>query len=276
MNKWPLVSIIVASYNHERYILTMLESILLDDYENKELIIVNDGSKDNSHQIIIEWIEDNKQKIPITYKFRENKGVCRTLNELIDLSNGKYLLPIPSDDALIPGTIYERVKILEDNPTKKILVTDSLVIDENNEVIMDSSIIDYNGGDKSKFINDESILQSTLIAPQISGPNILIKKDIYEIVGRSKENLIAEDWYFYQRAAAKNFMIFKDITCGKYRVHSNNSSGKAMSGSYKMAWTIVLTYWYNWRLMPDVEYKLIALKELSKWFVRYCIYRLKA
>ena len=161
MSDFPLVSIIVASYNHERYVLKMLESVLADDYANKELIIVNDGSKDNSHEVITQWISEHKDALPITYKFRENKGVCRTLNELIDLSQGKYLLPLPSDDILIPGTITGRVKFLQEHPKKMLLITDSLVIDENDKEIMKSSIIDYNSGDKAKFINDDAILLST-------------------------------------------------------------------------------------------------------------------
>lgn len=274
MSNTPLVSIIVASYNHEKYVLNMLETVLQDDYPNKELIIINDGSSDKSDDIITKWVESHKQTLKIVYKFRENRGVCSTLNELIDLSRGKYLLPLPSDDLLVPGSIFERVAILENNPHKMLLITDSLVIDENDKVIMDSSIVDYNKGDKSKFLTDDSILLSTLISPQISGPNIVINREIYEIVGRSKENLIAEDWYFYQRVAARHLMIFKDIICGKYRVHSQNSSGVAIKGSTKMAWTIVLTYWYNWRIMPTFKYKIIALKELIKWFIRYLYYKI--
>ena len=274
MSNIPLVSIIVASYNHEKYVLNMLETVLQDDYPNKELIIINDGSSDKSDDIITKWVENHKKTLKIVYKFRENRGVCSTLNELIDLSKGKYLIPLPSDDLLVPGSIFERITVLENNPHKMLLITDSLVIDENDKVIMDSSIVDYNKGDKSKFLTDDSILLSTLVSPQISGPNIVINRNIYDIVGRSKENLIAEDWYFYQRVAANNLMIFKDIICGKYRVHSQNSSGTAMKGSPKMAWTITLTYWYNWRIMPTFKYKIIALKELFKWFTRYLYYKI--
>ena len=258
MRNLPLVSIIVPSYNHEKYILNTFSTILEDDYPNKELIIIDDGSSDKSNDIITKWIENNQETLKIVYKSRENRGVCSTFNELVDLSNGKYLIPLPSDDLLVPGTIFERVAILENNPQKMVIVTDSSVIDENDKVTMNSSIVDYNKGDKSKFFTDEGILLSTLISPQISGPTIIINRDIFNIVGRYRENLIAEDWYFYQRAAAHNLIIFKDIICSKYRVHSRNSSGVTMKKSTKMAWTIVLTYWYNWRIMPALKYKIIA------------------
>ncbi|WDF62898.1 glycosyltransferase family 2 protein [Flavobacterium sp. KACC 22763] len=274
MSDLPLVSIIIPCYNHEKYVLNMLKTVLQDDYSNKELIIINDGSSDKSHGIISEWIENNNQhSLKIVYKNRENRGLCKTLNELIDLSKGKYLIPLPSDDLLVSGSILKRVTILENNPHKKALISDSLVIDENDKVIMDSSIVDYNKGDKSRFLTDDAILLCTLISPQISGPSIIINREIFDIIGRYKENLIAEDWYFYQRAAAHNLLIFEDLIGAKYRVHSNNSSGVAVKRSTKMAWTIVLTYWYNWKVMPSFKYKIIALKELAKWSARYLYYK---
>ena len=48
-----------------------------------------------------------------------------------------------------------------------------------------------------------------------------------------------------------------------------------MKGSTKMAWTIVLTYWYNWHYMPSLKYKAIALNELLKWLIRYFYYTLQ-
>jgi alpha-1,3-rhamnosyltransferase len=273
MNSLPLVSIIVPSYNHEKYVLNMLNAILEDDYVNKELIIIDDGSSDKSHDIITKWIENNQEVLKIVYKHRENRGVCKTLNELVDLSKGKYLIPLPSDDLLIPGSISERITVLENSPKKMAFISDSLVIDENDKIIMNSSIVDYNKGDKTKFLTDEGILLSTLVSPQISGPSIIINREIFNIIGRYKENLIAEDWYFYQRAAAHNLLIFEDVIGAKYRVHSNNSSGAAVKRSTKMAWTIVLTYWYNWKVMPSFKYKIIALKQLAKWSARYLYYK---
>jgi glycosyltransferase involved in cell wall biosynthesis len=253
----------------------MLNTILVDNYPNKEIIIIDDGSTDKSNHIITEWIKTNRSSLVIKYKTRKNKGVCGTLNELIRLSTGKYILPIASDDLLIPDSITNRIEILENNPDKMVLITDSLVIDENDNIIMDSTIVDYNKGDKLSFYSEEGILLSTLTKPQISGPSVLMKSEIFNLIGEYKENLIAEDWYFYQRCAALKLIVFKDIICSKYRVHSNNSSGIRIKRSSKMAWTIVLTYWYNWNFMPSNKYKIVSIKEMLKWFVRYITYKIK-
>ena len=82
MNKPPLVSIIIPCYNHEQYVNYALSSIIEDTYPNIEIVIINDGSTDNSDGIINEWISQHQAKISIKYKNRGNRGLCKTLNEL--------------------------------------------------------------------------------------------------------------------------------------------------------------------------------------------------
>lgn len=273
--KYHLVSFIIPCYNHEKYVVDTLNSILADDYPNKEIIIINDGSKDRSDNVISDWISNHQHLIKIIYKSRENLGICKTLNELISLSSGKYIVIIASDDMLYNGSVLHRVKLLEQYPNKLVVISDAEVIDENNQTVMNSAIKDYNLGDKGKFKDDFGILLSTLVNPQISGPSLLVDRKIYDIVGQYKENLIAEDWYFYQRAAAKNLIIFDDNISGRYRIHGSNISAINNWNSSKMAKTIVLTYWYNWSVMPGLKFKSIACFELLKWVLRYLIYKIK-
>ena len=155
-NKQPLVSIIVPSYNHEKYVIQTLESILEDTYPNKEILIIDDGSSDNSIEIIKKWIEKNKNKINIFFRHRNNKGICATFNELIDLANGKYILPLPSDDLLFNNTIGERVEILEQNPSKLVLISDAHVIDSQRKIIFESMMSDFHKADKNKYPTSKS------------------------------------------------------------------------------------------------------------------------
>lgn len=273
--KYPLVSVLIPCYNHEKFLLDTLNSIIQDDYPNKEIIIINDGSKDRSDELIRAWILAHENVINIKYVYRQNAGVCKTLNELVAISSGEFLVPIASDDLLCKGSIKHRVDFLNLHPNKLVLISDAEVIDENNNVIMKSAISDYNRGDKKFFKDDSNILVSTLERPQISGPTVMMRKKIFEIVGQYKENLIAEDWYFYQRAAARNMLIFDNNISGQYRIHSSNASGKQTIGSAKMARTIILTYCYNWNFISGIKYKIIATKELFKWCLRFIYYKIK-
>ena len=80
-----LVSVIIPCYNHEKYIERCLQSILDDKYENKEIIIIDDGSKDNSVEVIRNFIKfHDKYKNIIRLYTQENNGVVKTLNRLVD------------------------------------------------------------------------------------------------------------------------------------------------------------------------------------------------
>ena len=91
----PLVSIIMSSYNHEKYIETAILSALNQTYKNIELIVVDDGSKDNSASIL----KQLKEKYNFYLEIRENNGLVKTLNYILkNLVHGKYVCVLDSDD----------------------------------------------------------------------------------------------------------------------------------------------------------------------------------
>ena len=92
----PKVTLIIPVYNSEKYIAKCLDSILKQTYTNYEILIVNDGSRDNSEQIICEY--KNKYPEKIIFIEQENKGVSITRNESIKKANGKYIMFIDNDD----------------------------------------------------------------------------------------------------------------------------------------------------------------------------------
>ncbi|MBK7558786.1 MAG: glycosyltransferase family 2 protein [Chitinophagaceae bacterium] len=157
-----LVSIIIPCYNHEKYIEHTLNSVVADSYPHKEIIIINDGSTDNSDLSIREWVSAAAQKGSVIYINRPNKGICATLNEMIDLAGGKYILPLASDDCLYGDTIAKRVQILEERPDKSVLLNDAFVIDDDDNIIMQSSSTDYWKADKKLYYNDDDILKECI------------------------------------------------------------------------------------------------------------------
>ncbi len=111
-NNLPLVSVVVPCYNHEKYVKETIESIINQTYKNIELIVIDDGSKDNSVQVIQEMAD----KHGFTFVHRPNKGLSATLNEGIRLSKGKYFCAIASDDILMLEKIEKQVTFMEANP----------------------------------------------------------------------------------------------------------------------------------------------------------------
>lgn len=265
MTPQPLVSIIIPCYNHSKYVVDTLNSVIKDTYENKEICIIDDGSKDDSAKCIQKWIDLHQYEIKIKFKTWSNHGVCVTLNELIRMAEGKYLLPCASDDMLYGNTIAERVKILEDNPTKKVLVSDAWVIDENNNVIMSSSMEDYNSGCKSWYSTEKGIIRGTILKPCISGTTLFVNRDVYRSIGKYPENLKAEDWWFYQRTAALRLILFLDIKVSYYRVHDANTSGDNFFHSVDLFKSIMETYRCNFKYFEFSE-KMLVVRQVIKFY----------
>ena len=265
--KYPLVSIIVPCYNHEKYVLGALNSVLDDTYPNKEIVVINDGSTDNSNNVINQWIAEHEAIASIKYINRENRGLCKTLNELLRASEGKYLLPLASDDALYGNTIAERVLILEENEKngKLVLISDALVIDENNIITKQSSMA-INNGNKLKYQTDNGILEEMISQPSTVGPISLINKLIYNKIGYYPEDLPAEDWFFYQRAASIKAILFFDKVVSLYRVHSGNTSvgNIPVDQKLRLIRAIKTSICRNISWYPTLYFKFLGIKKLMR------------
>lgn len=123
-NLLPLVSIIVPSYNQDRYILETLNSILSQQYENWECIIVDDGSTDNTEIIVKDFIRNNNDK-RFKYFKQERSGVSTARNNGIKKSSGIYTLPLDSDDKISPNYIIEAVMIFGNNKNIKLVYSEA-------------------------------------------------------------------------------------------------------------------------------------------------------
>jgi len=232
-NNQPLVSCLIPFYNHNHFIKRTLDSILEDTYSNKEIIIINDGSSDKDDSSITTWISSHKDQIKINYISRKNIGLTKTLNELIGIAKGKYIVLCASDDYLINNTITNRVAILEKNPHKLLLLSDAIVVDNNNNKTHNSSLTELYTADLEKYYSDDGLKEEIINQWSIAGATHLINKDLYDKVGLYNEDLIVEDFDFFLRVSAKNYILFDNQQVSAYRQHETNVSNDKEK-EYKM------------------------------------------
>lgn len=219
----PLVSVLVPLYNHDKYIIKCMESILEEDYPNKEIIVIDDGSTDSSLKKLQEWSGKLDTTIPIKIIHRENKGVTKTLNELISISHGEFICLLSSDDFILPGTIQKCLNYLSSNPSKLAVFADCVVVNKDDEIIYDSCISGVYKGNKKCLENDVLRSYELIFNWCVGGPSFFTNKKIYDVFGGYDTELSVEDWDFYLRILSKEALGFIDISFGAYRFHGENT-----------------------------------------------------
>jgi len=220
----PLVSILIPLYNHDRYITQCLDSILNDPYPAKEIIILDDGSTDNSVQVVKEWYSKNREKIAGRFELKNqnNHGLCATLNKLVNLAKGDYIALLASDDHLLPGGIQARVDYLEKHNDKMAVFGDCIVIDSNDKLIYKSGIENLHHGRKKYLINDSLLGYELIFHWCVPGPVFMAKRDTYKAIGLYDETLAVEDWDYYLRLVSQSALGFIDYPVAAYRHHETN------------------------------------------------------
>lgn len=119
-----LVSIVTASYNYARYIGETIESVINQTYKDWELIIVDNGSSDNSVEIIKSYCQkDNRIKL-YQHENGVNKGLPETLKLGISKAGGEWISFLESDDKYMPNYLEEKIKVIDSNPDVKYIFSD--------------------------------------------------------------------------------------------------------------------------------------------------------
>lgn len=127
----PLISIAIPVYNVERYLPLCIDSVLNQDYENYEVILVDDGSTDGCPGICDSYAKTNRR---ISVVHRQNGGVGEARNNGLDVATGEYVYFLDSDDTIQPDTLSAFVDFINRNGDFSIVGTDFQYVDEHNRM----------------------------------------------------------------------------------------------------------------------------------------------
>ncbi len=269
-----LISILIPAYNHQDYVTQTLDSILNDGFQDKEIVIINDGSTDNTDETIKKWIEKNGNKIHINYKNRENRGLTKTLNELLTLSSGAYLVALASDDYLLDGGLEKRYLYLVAHPEKYAVFADCIVVDNDSEKTHDSGLFELRHADKKRLLTDEGIQKEFISNFAVPGPVLMVKRDFYTQFGGFNEEMYMEDFDLYLKFASKNLIGFLDEKVSAYRLHDANMSSADNQNFIKLLEDSKKVLILHWNSFHGLN-KLLLLKEIMKFTIRIGMYKLK-
>lgn len=219
----PLVSVVVACYNHEKYVQECIKSIIDQEYENIELIIIDDGSKDNSVQLIQDLVIDCERRfVNFVFRHRSNQGLCATLNEALELCKGVFLVPFASDDVMYKDRIQKQV--LEFN--RKFKQDSNLVAIYSGVEYVDGSSerLEIRYG-SNRFCGFREVILRTEFLPS---PTFMVLREKLRSVGGYNANYSIEDFYIRLKLTDRGgkFYVMKEPLV-KYRRHDDNLSKKS-------------------------------------------------
>ncbi len=185
MIKQPLVSILMPLYNGERYVRQAIQSVVEQTYTNWELLIVNDGSTDNSEKIVLEFDDER-----IHYAKNEvNKGIVYTRNRLFELAKGDYWAILDCDDIAHPQRIAKQVHFLQQNPEYILCGTWATKINEEGMKI----------GKMQPLISNENIQINQLFQSSFIQSSVLLRADAIQNVHYNADFSVAEDFDLWER-----------------------------------------------------------------------------
>jgi alpha-1,3-rhamnosyltransferase len=229
-NREPLVSILVPSYNHEKYVVECLESIKDLSYPRLELILSDDRSRDATFDHAEQWISENGSRFEraIAVKQPKNLGVVRNLQFLFDSAQGEYLAYIASDDALVKSSIADRLRLLLKDENIDGVIGNSQLISESGSILQEQRV-------STRFSHDlckKQVMTGALIRYWrfICSAAMLRRTALLEggSIGRLPEDLKIEDRYIFIRLAAQHKLAYANAIVAKYRyIGSSLSRGPA-------------------------------------------------
>lgn len=221
----PLVSVVMASYNHEKYISEAIESILNQSFEDLEFIIIDDASKDNSQQIIKCY--QNKDYRIRTFFHEQNKGISTTYNELLTKSKGKYVAFFASDDVWSKDKLKEQINILKNNEDL-VVWSDGLIIDSfgNSKGKLLSQVHIFNKFKKSGYIFQELILKTNFIFAS----SIITKREFFDDIKFNENLKYLHDYKVVLDLAKNHEYYFIPKPLAYYRIHGKNTDNSDEKG----------------------------------------------
>lgn len=233
-----LISVICTVKNGETTIRPTIESVLYQSYQNLELVIIDDGSTDNTLNILNEYkAKDDRTKI---YK-TGGIGRAEALNMAIKKSSGKYIANIDADDLFHPQKLEIQEKLYHDNQ-------DVFLISTNDKIIYDDELPVWNKEKNNQSFELKNVTKKLLFQNDINHPSVMMRRDLLDnLNGYNEKRKTQVDYDLWLRAFTVEYrmLIVKQELFAK-RIHTKQS------------------YENKKRLRYTVNSMLLKLKYISK------------
>src|SRR5574344_409448 len=218
------ISVIISSYNYEKYIKEAIESVINQTFRNWELIIVDDGSSDHSLDIIKEYCQAYPQIKLYTHEGNANKGLVKTLELGFSLAKGDWVAFLESDDIWSLDCLEKRVDAITKNESFGLIFNDVQILgnSEKMEILREKTLkkvlkTEYPSCLFNKFVLSNLILTFSSVMIKME----ILKDFVWEC---SVDKLF--DWWLYVQLSYKNKFYFLNDRLTKWRIHPDSYINK--------------------------------------------------
>ena len=259
------VSIITASYNYARFIAETINSVLAQTYQDWELIVVDDGSKDNSVEIIKSYCQKDSRIKLFQHENGVNKGLAQTLKLGIEKATGEWIAFVESDDTLAPTALQERIDFLKKNPSVLFLFDDVCKFGETKAIdkvegsyIRTSKKVNQilknfqkkEGGIFISPANFAKYFSKINLIPTFSC--VIVKKSITNSLDFNSPLGYKLDRYLYAQLAIENGVCYINKKLTNWRIHEGSYTSSKEEPKARLEFDIAII-------------KILATQKLSFW-----------
>jgi glycosyltransferase involved in cell wall biosynthesis len=205
------ISVLLPCYNGTRWISRAVESILAQTYEDFELVIIDDGSTDNSKEMVALFLSDKR----VRYIYQENRGFSAAVNKGIKESKGDLIGFIGQDDLWLPNKLESQVEYLSNHKDVDLVHSNYFSIDPRGRIIGKRNVEMQNVSSKRKLIEE------LFLGNFIGFETVLVKRKCFERVGFFDEHMVGfSDYDMWLRIAGSfNIEGYVDLPLVKKREH---------------------------------------------------------
>lgn len=207
----PVVTIVIPTYNQQRYLAEAVQSALAQTYLDREVLVIDDGSTDRTPAILdqfgsaIRWVR------------KENGGTASALNLGIREARGTWVAWLSSDDAFLPDKLERQMALVSQQPHCDVVYTDWYVVDADGAVTSHLH--------SPTFPTRKKLIAGLVRGCVINGSTTLVRRSAYERVGLFDESLVqAHDWDMWLRLARDYAFGHVPQPLLRYRWHGENLS----------------------------------------------------
>jgi len=234
MQENPLVSIICLAYNHENFVVETLNSVIHQNYQPIELIIVDDCSIDTTKLEINNWLLSHPEVQYIANEF--NIGNTKSFNNALKIAKGEYIIDLAADDLLIPDGIKMQINAFQKSKFNNLGVVygNAEIINEDGSFNSFYFPVDENGNVISKRTIGDIYCSVLSTGDSICSVSALIKKCVFDFLGGYDETLAYEDLDSWIRASREYEFDFIDEIVVKKRTVTNSLGSNFYKKKHKI------------------------------------------